>query len=102
MVRGELDDGQSQMCWQRRCAVTAPALTRVEQAILDILAHFPGEEVQGRDLRRLLQQRGFRRSAPAFVFTMMRLEDKGWISCREETRNVDGVENRERFYGLFP
>jgi hypothetical protein len=74
----------------------------VEQAILNLLADFAGEEVPGRDLRRLLQKQGFRRSAPAFVFTMMNLEDKGWISCREEVRQVEGVEIRERFYGLFP
>jgi hypothetical protein len=80
--------------------MTTPALTNVEQAVLDILAGFPGEEVQGRDLRGLLQRRGFRRSAPAFVFTMMRLEDKGLISCRQEVRVVQGLEIAERFYGI--
>ena len=79
---------------------TQRALTNVEQAVLDILADFPGEEVQGRDLRGLLQRRGFRRSAPAFVFTMMRLEDKGLISCRQEVRVVQGLEIAERFYGI--
>src|SRR5436309_2299796 len=39
--------------------------------ILDILANLPGDEVLGRDLRGLLRSRGFRRSAPALVFTMM-------------------------------
>ena len=80
--------------------MTTPALTNVEQAVLDILADFPGEEVQGRDLRGLLQRRGFRRSAPAFVFTMMRLEDKGLISCRQEVRVVQGLEITERYYGI--
>jgi hypothetical protein len=78
--------------------VTTPLLTSVEHAILDILAAFPGEEILGRDLRGLLQGRGFRRSAPAFVFTMMRLQDKGLISGREEVRVIDGVEIRERYY----
>jgi hypothetical protein len=59
-------------------------LTKVERAILDLLANYPGEEVSGRDLRGLLSNRGFRRSAPAFVFTMMHLADKGLIACREE------------------
>ena len=82
--------------WSR--AVTTPALSKVEQAILDILAGFPGEEVLGRDLRGLLRSRGFRRSAPALVFTMMSLEDKGLVTCREELRFMDGVEIRERYY----
>ena len=78
--------------------MTTPALTNVEQVILAILADCPGEEVLGRELRSLVQRRGFRRSAPAFVFTMMSLEDKGLVTCREEVRVVDGVEIRERFY----
>jgi hypothetical protein len=77
--------------------VTTP-LSLGEQAILDILAHFPGEEVLGRDLRGLLRSRGFRRSAPALVFTMMSLEDKGLVTCREEVRVIDGVEINERYY----
>ena len=78
--------------------MTIPALSQVEQAILDILADFSGEEVLGRDLRGLLRSRGFRRSAPALVFTMMSLEDKGLVTCREEVRCVDGTEIRERYY----
>ena len=78
--------------------MNAPALSKVEQAILDILASFPGEEVLGRDLRGYLRSRGFRRSAPALIFTMMSLEDKGLVTCREDVRCVDGVEIRERYY----
>lgn len=73
-------------------------LTKVEVAILEILDGFQGEEVSGRELRGLLQNRGFRRSAPAFVFTMMNLADKGLVTCREEVRIVDGVEIKERYY----
>jgi hypothetical protein len=58
--------------------VAAPALSSVDQAILDILASHPGEEVLGRDLRGLLRGRGFRTSAPALIFTMISLEAKGW------------------------
>jgi hypothetical protein len=76
------------------------ALTKVEQAILDILANYPGEEVSGRDLRGLLSQRGFRRSAPAFVFTMMNLADKRLIECREEVSVIEGVEVRDRYYRI--
>jgi hypothetical protein len=76
-----------------------PALTNVERAILDILARLPGEEVSGRVLRGLLCKWGFRRSAPAFVFTLLSLEDKGLVSCREEVRVVDGVEITDRYYG---
>jgi hypothetical protein len=78
-----------------------PALTRVERAILDILANYPGEDVSGRDLRGLLSYRGFRRSAPAFVFTMMNLADKGLIECREEVSVIDGVEVRDRYYRIM-
>jgi hypothetical protein len=42
--------------------------------------------------------RGFRRSAPALVFTMMNLADKGLAACREEIRVVDGVEVKDRYY----
>jgi hypothetical protein len=75
-----------------------PFLTTVEQAILETLADFPGEEVRGRDLRTLLRRRGFRRSAPALVFTLLRLEDKGLVTCRQEVRVVDDVEVIERYY----
>lgn len=74
------------------------ALSAVERAVLDILADRPGEEVAGRVLRGLLSNRGFRRSAPALVFTMMGLADKGLVSCREEVAVVDGMEVRDRYY----
>jgi hypothetical protein len=75
-------------------------LTNVEQVILDLLARYPGEEVSGRALRGLLSNRGFRRSAPAFVFTMMNLADKGLIKCREKVMVIDGVEVRDRYCRL--
>lgn len=78
--------------------MTTPSLTRVEQVILEILADIQGEEVLGRDLRILLGRRGFRRSAPALVFTLLRLEDKGLVTCREEVRVVDDVEIKDRYY----
>jgi hypothetical protein len=78
--------------------MTAPALARVEVAILEILEHYPGDEIPGRELRGLLSRRGFRRSASAFVFTMMSLEDKGLVTCREDVGLADGVETRERYY----
>jgi hypothetical protein len=78
--------------------VTAPALTPVERAILQVLEQYPGEEVADRALRSLLRSRGFRRTAPAFIFTMLLLEDKGLVACREQARVVDGVEIRERYY----
>jgi hypothetical protein len=77
-----------------------PVLTAVQQAILAILENYPGEEINGRDLRGLLGSRGFRRSAPAFVFTMLSLEDQGLVACREEVREADGVEIRDRYYRL--
>jgi hypothetical protein len=75
-------------------------LTKVERAILDLLGSYPGEEVSARELRGLLSNRGFRRSAPAFVFTMMNLVDKGLIECREEVIVIDSVEVRDRFYQI--
>lgn len=80
--------------------MSAPSLTQVEFAILDILASYPGEEIDGRELRGLLRSRGFRRSAPVFVFTMLSLKDKGLVACREEVRDVDGVEIRDRYYRI--
>jgi hypothetical protein len=74
-------------------------LTKAEQAILDLLESYP-DEAPGRELRGLLSNRGFRRSAPAFVFTMMNLADKGLIKCREEVAVIDGVEVRDRYYRL--
>jgi hypothetical protein len=73
-------------------------LTKVERAVLDLLAS--GEEVPGRELRGLLSNRGFRRSAPALVFTMMNLADKGLVECREEVSMIDGVEVRDRYYRI--
>ena len=72
----------------------------MEQAIVAILGTYPYEEIQGRALRGLLRQGGFRRTAPAFCFTMMSLEDKGLVICREKVRVVDGVEIRDRYYRL--
>ena len=74
-------------------------LNKAAQAILDLLESYP-DEAPGRELRGLLSNRGFRRSAPAFVFTMMNLADKGLVSCREETRWNDVVEVRDRFYRI--
>jgi hypothetical protein len=80
--------------------MSTPLLTQLDLAILDILHDFQGEEVHGRDLRSLLRRRGFRRTAPAFVFTMMSLEDKGLVSCREEIVVIDGVEVKDRYYQI--
>lgn len=80
--------------------MAAPELTKVEQAVLHILANHCGDEVSGRDLRGLLRGRGFRRSAPAFVFTMMNLEDKGVVECQEEVRTIGHIEFKERYYRL--
>jgi hypothetical protein len=73
-------------------------LSKVERAVLDLLAS--GEEVSGRELRGLLSKRDFRRTAPALVFTMLNLADKGLLECREEVRVMDGVEVRDRYYRI--
>jgi len=78
--------------------VTASPLTKIEQAILEILEIDLRHEILGRDLRSRVRSRGFRRTAPAFVFTMMSLEDKGLVDCREEIRIVDGVQITDRYY----
>jgi repressor of nif and glnA expression len=75
-------------------------LAKVERTILAILNSYSDPEISGRVLRGLLSNRGFRRSAPAFYFTMMNLEHKGLVTCREEVRVVDGVEIRDRYYQL--
>ena len=78
-----------------------PTVTRIEQAILDILSDFPCYEVSERELRTLVQNRGFRRSAPAFVFTVTNLVDKELVACREEVRITDLVEMRDRYYRII-
>jgi len=78
------------------------SLTKIEQAILDILSDFPGYEVSEKELRTLVQNRGFRRSAPAFVFTMQNLVDKELVACREEVRPTDFGEVRIRYYLIRP
>jgi hypothetical protein len=78
--------------------MATPALNRVERALLAILDGSPDEEVSGRALRSLLRGHGFRRTAPAFTFTMMSLEDKGLVACREVARVVEGVEVKDRYY----
>src|SRR5215471_17420788 len=85
---GRLRTGSGYELWRQ--AMKPPALTMVERTILAILARFPGGEVPGRELRGLLRSRGFRRSAPALVFTMMSLADKGLVECREEVTVIDG------------
>lgn len=77
-----------------------PTLAQVEKAILEILANHAGGEVPGRELRGLLSKRGFRRSAPALVFTMLNLADKGLVEWREEVTVIDGVEVRNRYYRI--
>jgi len=79
---------------------TMSTLTRIEQTILDILSDFPGYEASEKDLRTLVQNRGFRRSAPAFVFTMMNLVEKGLVACREEVRITEMARVRDRFYKI--
>jgi hypothetical protein len=78
--------------------VTTPELNLVEKVLLALLERFPDEELSGRRLRSLLQRCGIRRTAPAFYFTMLQLEDKGWVTCREEVRVLDGVEVKDRFF----
>jgi len=73
-------------------------LNTVEVAILRIFETHPDREIRARELRGLLANQGFRRTAPAFVFTMMRLEDKGCVSCREEIKTIDGIEQTDRYY----
>jgi hypothetical protein len=75
-------------------------LTKIERTILDILSDLPDYEVSGKDLRTLVQNRGFRRSAPAFVFTMENLVEKGLVACREKVRMTDMALVRDRFYQI--
>jgi len=72
--------------------------TKIELTILDILSDFPDYEVSGQDLRTLVQNRGFRRSAPAFVFTMQNLVEKGLVAYRETVRMTEMAVVRDRFY----
>jgi hypothetical protein len=78
--------------------MTTQPLTRIERAIVEILDFDPRHEILGQEMRSLLRRLGFRRSAPALVFTMMSLADKGFVNCREELRAVDGVTITDRYY----
>ena len=80
--------------------MSLPNLSKVEQAIIDILADHPSDEVPSQELRRHLRSRGFRRSAPALVFTMMQLEDKGLVCSREVVDVVGSIEVSHRYYHI--
>jgi uncharacterized protein (DUF983 family) len=73
-------------------------LAPIERTILAILIDDPNEDVSGRDLRYQLRRRGFDRTAPSLVFTMMRLEDRGLVASREVATYKDGVQGTSRFY----
>jgi len=73
-------------------------LAPIERTILAILIDDPNEDVSGRDLRNQLRRRGFDRTAPSLVFTMMRLEDRGLVVSREVTTRKDGAQSTSRFY----
>jgi uncharacterized protein (DUF983 family) len=73
-------------------------LAPIERTILAILIDDPNEDVSGRDLRYQLRRRGFDRTAPSLVFTMMRLEDRGLVASREVATCKDGVQATSRFY----
>ena len=75
-------------------------LAKIEQTILDILSDFPDYEMSAQDLRTLVQNRGFRRSAPAFIFTMQNLVEKGLVACRENVRRTDLAVVRNRYYRM--
>jgi uncharacterized protein (DUF983 family) len=73
-------------------------LAPMERTILAILIDDPNEDVSSRDLRYQLRRRGFDRTAPSLVFTMMRLEDRGLVASREVTNYQDGVQSTFRYY----
>jgi uncharacterized protein (DUF983 family) len=73
-------------------------LAPIERTILAILIDDPNEDVSSRDLRYQLRHRGFDRTAPSLVFTMMRLEDRGLVASREVTSYQDGVQSMSRYY----
>jgi len=73
-------------------------LAPIERTILSILIDDPNEDVSGRDLRYQLRRRGFDRTAPSLVFTMMRLEDRGLVASREVTTYKDGIQGTSRYY----
>ena len=76
-------------------------LLPIERTILAVLESRSGD-VPGRELRSLIRRAGYRRSAPAFVFTMLRMADKGLVVCREEARVNEGIEFKEWYYRLPP
>jgi hypothetical protein len=66
-----------------------------------VLPNLLGREFLGPSLIFIpMTNRGFRRPAPAFVFTMMAVEGKGLVSCRENVSELDGVEARDRYHRL--
>jgi DNA-binding PadR family transcriptional regulator len=54
----------------------------------------------GRHVRRALEKRGVRRTAPAFYQMMARLEDAGLVDGAYDQKIVDGQIIKERRYTL--
>ncbi len=73
-------------------------LAPIERTILEILIDDPDEDVSGRDLRSQLRRKGFDRTGPSLVFTMMRLEDRGLVASREVTTYRNGAQSTFRYY----
>lgn len=72
-----------------------PAITHLQFLLLDACRAAPR---RGRHLRRALERRGVRRTAPAFYQLMARLEDAGLVAGEYEQKIVDGQIIKERRY----
>jgi DNA-binding PadR family transcriptional regulator len=72
-----------------------PVITHLQFLLLDACRARPR---RGRHLRRTLERRGIRRTAPAFYQLMARLEDAGLIIGEYDQKIVDGQIIKERRY----
>ena len=74
-----------------------PGITHLQFLLLDECRAVPR---RGRHLRRALERRGIKRTAPAFYQLMARLEDAGLVDGEYEQKIVDGQIIKERRYTL--
>jgi DNA-binding PadR family transcriptional regulator len=74
-----------------------PDVTHLQFLVLGALR---GGSRPGRYVRRALETRGIRRTAPAFYQMMARLEDGGLVDGEYDQKVVDGQIIKERRYTL--
>jgi DNA-binding PadR family transcriptional regulator len=79
----------------RKTDMPDPTVTDLQFRVLSILT---GQERTGREIRRLLEQQGQKKSLAAFYQLMGRLEDANMVEGWYEPKMIDGVAVKESVY----